>query len=221
MENVSETSENGAARPAPRTVRLDHRQVRVLAHPLRMRLVGALRVKGPATATDLAETLGTNTGATSYHLRQLAEVGLVVEDPELGTGRQRYWRAAHQVTQWEPSDYDDDPDARAAIEWIEGDQVRYLTQHAEQWFARRHEWSPAWRDAFGMGDVFMTVPPERLQALKDELWAVFERYRAEADPAAPGAEQVQIYLAAYPMLAELRLAAPISDTAPLPDEDKP
>ena len=108
--------ESEEARSAPRAVRLDHRQVRVMAHPLRLRLVGALRVKGPATATRLAELLGTNTGATSYHLRQLAEVGLVVEDPDLGTGRQRYWRAAHDVTSWEPSDFDDDPDARAAID---------------------------------------------------------------------------------------------------------
>lgn len=203
-----------STRAEPRAVRLDHRQVRVLAQPLRMRLVGALRMRGPATATALAEMLGTNTGATSYHLRQLAEVGLVVEDPGLGTGRQRYWRAAHDVTDWESTDFDDDPDARAAIEWIEGDQVRHLLQHAEQWFAQRHEWSPAWRDAFGISDFFMTIPSDRLEALKAEVWALFERYRDEADTAEPGAAQVQVYLAAYPMLAGLRLAAPLPEEKP-------
>ena len=71
-----------------------------LAHPLRLRLLGRLRTDGPATATALAEKLGTNTGATSYHLRQLAEVGLVAEDPDLGTGRQRWWRARHDVSSW-------------------------------------------------------------------------------------------------------------------------
>ncbi|MGN9768023.1 helix-turn-helix domain-containing protein [Micromonospora sp. SD12] len=202
MENSS------AAREPAREVRIDHRQVRVLAHPLRMRLLGALRIKGPSTATRLAELLGTNTGATSYHLRQLAEVGLVVEDPDLGTGRQRFWRAAHDVTNWEPSDFDDDPDARAAIEWIEGDQVRWFVQHAEHWFAVRHKYSPAWRDALGMGDIFMTVPPDRLAALTAELWRVLERFHGEADPAEPGAEQVQIYLAAFPLLADMRLADP-------------
>ncbi|MFC4017926.1 helix-turn-helix domain-containing protein [Micromonospora sp. GCM10011542] len=191
-------------RPEPRAVRLDHRQVRVLAHPLRMRLVGALRVHGPATATALAERLHTNTGATSYHLRQLAEVGLVVEAPDLGSGRQRWWRAAHDVTDWEPTDFDDDPDARAAIEWIQGDQVRHLVEHAERWFAVQHEWSPAWRDALGMGDIFMTIPPARLEALKEELWRVLERYHAEADPDEPGAEQVQIFLSAYPLIEEGR-----------------
>ncbi|WP_446213871.1 helix-turn-helix domain-containing protein [Micromonospora sp. IBSANI012] len=190
------------ARPEPRAVRIDHRQVRVLAHPLRIRLVGALRVKGPATATTLAELLNTNTGATSYHLRQLAEVGLVVEDPDRGTGRQRWWRAAHDVTNWEPTDFDDDPDARAAIEWIQGDQVRLLVEHAERWFAVQHEWSPAWRDALGMGDIFMTIPPARLEALKEELWQVLERYHREADVAAedPQARPVQVFLAAYPLL---------------------
>ncbi|SCF26558.1 Helix-turn-helix domain-containing protein [Micromonospora viridifaciens] len=195
-------------KPAPRGVRLDHRQVRVLAHPLRIRLLGALRVKGPATATALAALLGTNTGATSYHLRQLAEVGLVVEDPDLGTGRQRFWRAAHDVTNWEPTDFDDDPDARAAIEWIEGDQVRHFADTAERWFAIRHEWSPGWRDAFGIGDAFMTIPLERLKALKAELWQVLERYRNEADPTQPGAEQVQLFLAALPLPADLRPATP-------------
>ncbi|KKK05655.1 helix-turn-helix domain-containing protein [Micromonospora sp. HK10] len=191
-------------KPAPREVRIDHRQVRVLAHPLRMRLLGALRVKGPATATTLAGLLGTNTGATSYHLRQLAEVGLVVEDADRGTGRQRWWRAAHDVTNWEASDFDDDPDARAAIDWIQGDQVRLLAGHAEQWFATQDEWSPVWRNAFGMSDFFLTVSADRLAAIEAELWAVLERHRQEADPAEPGAEQVQIFVAAYPMQKEHR-----------------
>ncbi|WP_433318397.1 ArsR/SmtB family transcription factor [Micromonospora chersina] len=202
-------------RREPRAVRIDHRQVRALAQPLRMRLVGALRVVGPSTATALAEMLGTNTGATSYHLRQLAEVGLVVEDPSLGTGRQRYWRAAHDVTNWESSDFDDDPDSRAAIEWIEADYVRFFAQHAERWFAQRHEWPAAWRDAFGMGDFFMRIPVARLEAIKEEVFAVFERHQAETDPADPDAETVQLYLAAFPMRAALpQSAAPSTEEKP-------
>ena len=76
-----------------RVIKLNSQQIRTLAHPLRSRLLGALRVDGPATATTLAQALDTNTGATSYHLRQLAEVGLVAEDVDRGTGRQRWWRA--------------------------------------------------------------------------------------------------------------------------------
>ena len=51
--------------------------------------------------------------------------------------------------------------------------------------AQRHEWSPAWRDAFGMGDFFMRIPAARLEAIKAEVFAVLERHRDETDPADP------------------------------------
>ena len=54
--------------------------LKALAHPVRLRMLGLLRIEGPATATTLATRLGLNTGATSYHLRQLAQHGFVVED---------------------------------------------------------------------------------------------------------------------------------------------
>ena len=63
--------DDDAPRPSP--IRLDSHSLRALAHPLRLRLVGALRLHGPATATMLARRLDTNSGQTSYHLRQLAE----------------------------------------------------------------------------------------------------------------------------------------------------
>ncbi|WP_242653142.1 winged helix-turn-helix domain-containing protein, partial [Intrasporangium flavum] len=63
--------------PMPDNIWLTPESLRVLAHPLRSRLLGALRRGGPATATDLAAALGTNSGATSYHLRKLESVGLV------------------------------------------------------------------------------------------------------------------------------------------------
>jgi DNA-binding transcriptional ArsR family regulator len=47
-------------------------QLKALSHPVRVQMLGILRIDGPATATMLASRLGLNTGATSYHLRQLA-----------------------------------------------------------------------------------------------------------------------------------------------------
>ena len=75
----------------------DARSLRGLAHPLRLQLLGLLRSDGPATATQLAVRTGQSSGATSYHLRQLAAYGFVIEDAERTTGRrERYWRAAHR-----------------------------------------------------------------------------------------------------------------------------
>ncbi len=59
------------------------------AHPLRAQLVRVLS-SGPGTATSLAAELNVSTGATSYHLRQLARHGLVAEVAT--PGRERWWR---------------------------------------------------------------------------------------------------------------------------------
>src|SRR6185312_12549389 len=74
-------------------VHLDRAALAMLAHPLRARLLAELRISGPATATTLAAALQTNSGATSYHLRKLAEVALVVDSGE-GGGRRRLWKAS-------------------------------------------------------------------------------------------------------------------------------
>lgn len=58
-----------------------------------MRILAALRAHGPMTATALARRLDLNSGATSYHLRQLATYGFIVEAAELGNRRDRFWRA--------------------------------------------------------------------------------------------------------------------------------
>ncbi len=191
--------------PTHRVVRLSATQIRTLAHPLRVRLLGILRVDGPATATTLARLLDTNTGATSYHLRQLAEVGLVTEETDRGTARQRFWRAAHEASTWQPTDFDDDPDARAAADWIGSEQLRCLGEQAEKWFAARDTASRAWREAATMGDALLTLSPTRLRALNDEIWEVIVKYRQDAALAEEeDAGQVHVFLASFPRAEELR-----------------
>ena len=50
---------------------LGAKEVRALAHPLRLRMLESL-ADAPATASMLARELGESSGATSYHLRALA-----------------------------------------------------------------------------------------------------------------------------------------------------
>ena len=82
----------------PSSVTPDIAGLRALSHPVRLRMLALLRAEGPATATTLAVRLDLNTGATSYHLRQLAQHGFIEEDVERGNARDRWWRAAHQST---------------------------------------------------------------------------------------------------------------------------
>ena len=192
------------ATPEQRRVRLGSTQLRTLAHPLRSRLLSALRSNGPATATALAHRLGTNSGATSYHLRQLESAGLVEEDRHGGRGGQRWWRSAHDVTTWTETDFDADPDDRAAADWAMGHHVRLVTRWVEDWVEGRREWSPQWRDAADLSDLEFHLTPAQLGALSAELHEVIERHRRESDPAAAGAERCVLILQAFPA-PELRL----------------
>lgn len=92
----------------------DPTALRALSHPLRLRMLGLLRAEGPSTASRLAQRLGLNSGATSYHLRNLARHGFVVEADERGDARDRWWRAAHQSTRADPDS--PDPALRDAVD---------------------------------------------------------------------------------------------------------
>ena len=177
-------------------VHLTGRQIRVLAHPLRIRLLGRLRGEGPKTATQLAEMLNTNTGATSYHLRQLAEAGLVVEEERAGGGRQRWWRAVHQMSSWQRSNYTDDPDAAAAAVWLETFQVNRFVELAEAWQHGVSAESEEWRDSGGVSDYLLHLNHAQVRELMEEIEATVERFAA-AEPG-PGARPVDFYAAALP-----------------------
>lgn len=160
----------------PVGMRLDERAVRVLAHPLRSRLLGELRVHGPATATELAAALSTNTGATSYHLRALEDVGLVADTGD-GAGKRRIWRASTDYHSWSNSDFADDEDAQAALGWLRRDYVRQFAARAERWLDAEGSWPAAWVDRLGLEDVLLTVTPDQLAEFHTEFEALAEKYR--------------------------------------------
>ena len=178
-------------------VRLDAKSVKVLAHPLRSRLVGALRLNGPSTATALAAALGTNSGATSYHLRKLAEVGLVVDTGE-GDAKSRVWAAASQLTQIEASDFDDDDDAATAMGWLARDWLRHFTDKFGRWLDVQGNWPAVWRDRASMNDDMVVVTADQLREMHTEIDAVIERYR-RVGQGNPDAKRIAAYLIFYPV----------------------
>ena len=148
---------------------------KVLAHPLRSRLLGALRRGGPASATALAAELTTNTGATSYHLRKMESVGLVADTQE-GRGKERIWKAATQSHGWNDSDFAGDEDARTALGWLVRDYHRQFDTNYSHWLDVAESWPAEWQDVSGMTDTWVDVTPEQARALEDELEAVVNKY---------------------------------------------
>lgn len=181
---------------ADSALRLDAAGVRVLAHPLRSRLLSALRRGGPKTATALAQELETNSGATSYHLRKLASVDLVVDTGE-GKGKQRMWRAASSSHSWDASDFAGDEDATTALNWLMRDYLAQLVTRYQQWLDVEDTWPDAWRDATSMDDEVLELTADQLHELRAEIHAVIERYRAVGQ-ADPEARAVAIHHVAYP-----------------------
>jgi DNA-binding transcriptional ArsR family regulator len=170
---------------------------RVLAHPLRSRLLAELRVHGSATASDLARALDTHTGATSYHLRRLAEVGLV-EDTGTGTGRRRVWQAAPE-TDLRPDlvDSPEDEDDASAAQWLALDYLAHFHDRARGWVQERDRWPAAWQVA-GLEDHLVLVNAEQLTALRAELVEVLDRYR-RVGQGNPQAKRVVVYTCALPV----------------------
>lgn len=73
----------------------DPRALRAIAHPLRARLLDELHARGASRAADLAAELGEPANSVSFHLRQLAKHGLIVEAPERARDRRdRWWQPA-------------------------------------------------------------------------------------------------------------------------------
>ncbi len=178
-------------------VRLDTAALRALAHPLRSRMLSQLRLHGSATATELAEVLDTNTGATSYHLRRLEEVQLVT-DTGTGAGKRRVWKASSRGHEWEPSDFAGDPEAEASLAWLARHYHSTLTERVERWADRSPDWPPEWRDTLGSGDDGVTVTAAQAKALWEELQAVITRYR-DAGADEPDAIRVLVWTHLLPL----------------------
>ncbi|WP_432478812.1 ArsR/SmtB family transcription factor [Nocardioides sp. GXQ0305] len=178
-------------------LRLDATALRVLAHPLRSRLLSQLRLHGPATATDLAEVLETNTGATSYHLRKLESVGLVT-DTGTGEGKRRVWEASTRGHQYTPSDFIGDVEAEASLSWLTRHYQDTLAERVERWAEVSPQWPAAWRDTLGSGDDGVRVTSDQARAMWDEIQEVTRRYR-EAGADDPDAIRVLVWTHLLPV----------------------
>lgn len=170
--------------------------VRALAHPLRSRLLTTLREQGFATATELARELATNTGATSYHLRQLEKAGLVADTGD-GDGKRRVWAPATPPAD-DPLSTGDDEDAATAMDWLERDWLRHFTDKFGRWLDVRTAWPARWRHSTGMNDYLVVVSAEQLDALHAEVEEVIERYR-RVGQGNPDAKRVATYVSFYPV----------------------
>ncbi|MEU3185912.1 helix-turn-helix domain-containing protein [Streptomyces sp. NPDC006923] len=182
---------------------LGPRSLRGLAHPLRMRLLNSLRHHGPATASQLADRLNESSGATSYHLRQLATYGFIEDDPERGKGRERWWKSVHQGLTFDDSlILDPDPEVRGAVDMYLHEVANLHTQELSTWLGTRHEWSERWARNSDLSNYTLRLTPELAAELDRKMHELISGYRdrAPAEDAAEAEEaaQVRLHLHMFP-----------------------
>lgn len=151
--------------------------LKAMTHPLRMRLLGLLRGRGPATATTLSAEVGESVASVSYHLRQLDRYGFVAEAPEHARdGRERWWRATSQYTSWSAVDFLDLPEGRAAEVALRRQVLDGYDEGLRRFVDTAPQWGGDWVDAADSSDYALELTPDQARALRDELHAVVRRH---------------------------------------------
>jgi DNA-binding transcriptional ArsR family regulator len=201
-------------------IELTPRGMRALAHPTRLAILSQLQRNGPSTATALAPLVGASPSVTSWHLRHLAEHGLVRDAEVAGDGRRRWWQAAARGFRFAgPDDTDvagddgDDGDDGAAA----SDAYRMLSRaafdHADQLAGRwAREIEPAleddWSTLAGVSNTRIVVTRDELAEIETAMSKAIEDVltpyvlRKDEPAAPPGARSVRVLRYVLPGLDE-------------------
>ncbi|NGO09627.1 helix-turn-helix transcriptional regulator [Streptomyces sp. HC44] len=199
--------------------------LKALAQPRRQRMLQHLTVHGPATSATLARALGLNTGATSYHLRELARYGFVEEteaaDGSAGHGRERWWRAVPGDRRFPPRSRQS-PEMRLVMDELNHHAYAADLELFEQ--LQRDAADDPWADAFpySRGTIRLTLP--ELREFFEEYIALLNRYKRPEADTPPGARTVLTRFLAYPAQADAPGAtqadAPGATQADKPDDSR-
>lgn len=180
---------------------VDLEALKALAHPRKQRILQYLGLHGPATSAMLARALDLNTGATSYHLRELARFGFVEEVPGHGTGRERWWRAPVRDLRIPPRSRQSGQ-MRAVVDEL---AVLELADDLEQFraFQERRDDLGEWADAYpsSRGSIRLTL--DEFRDFFEAYIRLLNRYKRPDDATPPAARTVLTRFFAFP--------APVTD----------
>ncbi len=168
------------------SIELTAERLKGLAHPLRVRILGALRTGGPATATGLAARLGESSGSTSYHLRQLEKHGFVLEVEGSGSKRERWWKAAQRNTRFDEAGLIKDSEAgELAAEFLRTIAAA-MSERMLKWIEALPRMPEDFAKAGTMSDWSLRLDARQLKALKTDIEKTISGYPS-FDPEEEGA----------------------------------
>ncbi|MGW5741137.1 ArsR/SmtB family transcription factor [Amycolatopsis sp. NPDC003861] len=163
---------------------MPHDHLRVLAHPLRLRILSLLT--GTAlSAAEAARELGETQANVSYHVRRLHDAGLleVAEEVHIRGGRAKRYR--HQ------------PDSGKRLTTRSPGEEKLLTKAIANELLRRSADRAAKRPA-SLTDAELWVDPELWARLLEKATALSEELHAAArPPRSPGTVRVSASVALF------------------------
>ena len=189
---------DSVAEPSPRPASgvmtlTDARALSALANPQRARMIDALAVDGPSTASALATRTGQAVGSASHHLKVLSQAGLVEEAPELARDRrERWWRLVTAGTRWSRAEFADDPVAVSAALAAESVAMQRQYERARDWLSRS-ETAGAWDSAAFATQSWLSLTSAELVQFSEELLQLVSRWRQRATPD-DGAERESVFV---------------------------
>ncbi len=178
----------------------DAREMRALAHPLRLRLIGLLRIDGPATASALADHSGRHPGARELPPAPTRAVRVRRRGPGTRTRRTRALVArragAHVVGQRRIPRHAR-PHCRAVVAppgAVPGVPGAGSSEHLHDVAALDADWVAATNHS----DYILELDADGLRALNAELDALVERYRTDPPPAAAPTKTITVIVHSFP-----------------------
>lgn len=155
-------------------VELSPKSMRALAHPVRLAILSRLQGHGPSTATTLAPLVGATPSVTSWHLRHLAEHGLVRDADVEADGRQRWWEAVGTGFRFTPPADDAGHDAASLLSRVMFDQAEHLPA---QWVRDTEPLlEPQWRRSAGLSNTTILATADELEEVEVAIEAVLAPY---------------------------------------------
>jgi DNA-binding transcriptional ArsR family regulator len=188
------------------------RVMKALSHPVRLGILERLQRHGPATATQLSEHVPASPSVVSWHLRHLAEFGLVedAEDPQ-GDRRRRWWKSVARGFRFE---FPEDAEGAAASRMLYDRVLTQALSEVQRWASEDEPGlDDVWRRSATVANTGVRLSPAELHRLETEVEALIAPYVTRPPEDVPhDARSVRI----------LRITMPAVQTGPAgTDESRP
>jgi DNA-binding transcriptional ArsR family regulator len=170
--------------------------LRALGHPTRLKLLGRLRMRGDATATECAEEVGESASSCSYHLRTLARHGFVEPVPS-EDARERRWRARVASVDWDAG-AEADEDFRAAAAIARAALIELSDETLRNYLEHERSFPPAWQEAATFLQTAIRATPAELEALAAQIQKALAPFRADVRKPKRGDRVVHVSVRAVP-----------------------